>query len=280
MRSKNIPQGYKQTELGIIPEDWEVKTIASLGNIVGGGTPSTIIPAYWDGGIQWFTPAEIGASKYISKSERSISKLGLQSSSARILPKDAILLTTRASIGLSAILLNEATTNQGFQSIIVNTNHCNEYAYYALKTKVSEMLTLASGSTFAEISKAKLASIKLPIPPIAEQRAIAEALSDVDGLIAVLDKKIAKKRLLKQGAMQQLLTGKTRLPGFTDEWVEKKLGEISHIVTGKKDVNEGCDNGKYPFFTCSTSVSRSNSYSFDKEAILIAGNGDVGNMHY
>ena len=214
----NIPQGYKQTELGIIPEDWEVKTIASLGNIVGGGTPSTIIPAYWDGGIQWFTPAEIGASKYISKSERSISKLGLQSSAARILPKDAILLTTRASIGLSAILLNEATTNQGFQSIIVNTNHCNEYAYYALKTKVSEMLTLASGSTFAEISKAKLASIKLPIPPIAEQRAIAEALSDVDGLIAALDKKIAKKRLVKQGAMQQLLTGKTRLPSFTDEW--------------------------------------------------------------
>ena len=214
----SIPQGYKQTELGIIPEDWEVKTIASLGNIVGGGTPSTIIPAYWDGGIQWFTPAEIGASKYISKSERSISKLGLQSSAARILPKDAILLTTRASIGLSAILLNEATTNQGFQSIIVNTNHCNEYAYYALKTKVSEMLTLASGSTFAEISKAKLASIKLPIPPIAEQRAIAEALSDVDGLIAALDKKIAKKRLVKQGAMQQLLTGKTRLPSFTDEW--------------------------------------------------------------
>lgn len=246
----NIPQGYKQTELGIIPEDWEVKTIASLGNIVGGGTPSTIIPAYWDGGIQWFTPAEIGASKYISKSERSISKLGLQSSAARILPKDAILLTTRASIGLSAILLNEATTNQGFQSIIVNTNHCNEYAYYALKTKVSEMLTLASGSTFAEISKAKLASIKLPIPPIAEQRAIAEALSDVDGLIAALDKKIAKKRLLKQGAMQQLLTGKKRLPGFTDVWVEKKLGNVGSLLNGYAFKSETYSQaGKYKVIT-------------------------------
>ena len=231
-QDNNIPQGYKQTELGIIPKDWEVKTIASLGNIVGGGTPSTIIPAYWDGGIQWFTPAEIGASKYISKSERTISKLGLQSSAARILPKDAILLTTRASIGLSAILSNEATTNQGFQSIIVNTNNCNEYAYYALKTKVSEMFTLASGSTFAEISKAKLASIKLPIPPIAEQRAIAEALSDVDGLIAALDKKIAKKRLLKQGTMQQLLTGKKRLPGFTDKWVEITFGDYVDIYRG------------------------------------------------
>ena len=241
-RIMNIPQGYKQTELGIIPEDWEVKTIASLGNIVGGGTPSTIIPAYWDGGIQWFTPAEIGASKYISKSERSISKLGLQSSAARILPKDAILLTTRASIGLSAILLNEATTNQGFQSIIVNTNHCNEYAYYALKTKVSEMLTLASGSTFAEISKAKLASIKLPIPPIAEQRAIAEALSDVDGLIAALDKKIAKKRLLKQGAMCKLLS----LSGRGKKWFNTKLGNVVNIRKGSMLTSDKFVAGNIP----------------------------------
>ena len=261
----NIPQGYKQTELGIIPEDWEVKTIASLGNIVGGGTPSTIIPAYWDGGIQWFTPAEMGASKYISKSERSISKLGLQSSAARILPKDAILLTTRASIGLSAILLNEATTNQGFQSIIVNTSHCNEYAYYALKTKVYEMHTLASGSTFAEISKAKLASIKLPIPPIAEQRAIAEALSDVDGLIAALDKKNAKKRL----------------PGFTDKWVEKKLGKMSHIKTGSRNGDQAVENGKYPFFVRSQKVYAIDTYSFDGEAILVPGEGGIGNIfHY
>ena len=240
--NNNIPQGYKQTELGIIPEDWEVKTIASLGNIVGGGTPSTIIPAYWDGGIQWFTPAEMGASKYISKSERSISKLGLQSSAARILPKDAILLTTRASIGLSAILLNEATTNQGFQSIIVNTSHCNEYAYYALKTKVSEMHTLASGSTFAEISKAKLASIKLPIPPIAEQKAIAEALSDVDGLIAALDKKIAKKQLLKLGAMCKLLS----LSGRGKKWFNVRLGNVVNIRKGSMLTSDRFVAGNIP----------------------------------
>ena len=270
-----IPQGYKQTELGIIPEDWEVKTIASLGNIVGGGTPSTIIPAYWDGGIQWFTPAEIGASKYISKSERSISKLGLRSSAARILPKDAILLTTRASIGLSAILLNEATTNQGFQSIIVNTNHCNEYAYYALKTKVSEMLTLASGSTFAEISKAKLASIKLPIPPIAEQGAIAEVLSDVDGLIAALDKKIAKKRLLKQGAMQQLLTGKKRLPGFTDEWIKCELLTVCNVLDNKRVPlnDEQRTSGIYPYCGANGIVDYIDRYIFDEDLILIAEDG-------
>jgi type I restriction enzyme S subunit len=270
-----IPQGYKQTELGIIPEDWEVKTIASLGNIVGGGTPSTIIPAYWDGGIQWFTPAEIGASKYISKSERSISKLGLQSSAARILPKDAILLTTRASIGLSAILLNEATTNQGFQSIIINTNHCNEYAYYALKTKVSEMLTLASGSTFAEISKAKLASIKLPIPPIAEQRAIAEALRDIDELIVALDKKIEKKRLIKQGAMQELLTGKKRLPGFSDEWIKCELLTVCNVLDNKRVPlnDEQRTSGIYPYCGANGIVDYIDRYIFDEDLILIAEDG-------
>ena len=139
---------------------------------------------------------------------------------------------------------------------------------------------LTAGSTIVHLYQKDIVNFKFPVPPPVEQRAIAEALSDVDGLIAALDKKIAKKRLLKQGAMQQLLTGKKRLPGFTDKWVEKKLGEISHITTGKKDVNEGCEHGKYPFFTCSTSIARSDSYSFDKEAILIAGNGDVGNMHY
>lgn len=273
LEMNNIPQGYKQTELGIIPEEWEVKTIASLGNIVGGGTPSTVIPAYWDGGIQWFTPAEIGASKYIRKSERSISKLGLQSSAARILPKGAILLTTRASIGLSAILLNEATTNQGFQSIIVNTKHCNEYVYYALKTKVSDMLTLASGSTFTEISKAKLANIKLSIPPIAEQRVIAEALSDVDGLIAALDKKIAKKRLLKQGAMQQLLTGKKRLPGFTDKWVEKKLESIADIYQPQTISQEDFSIDGYDVYGANGVIGKYHLYNHTTEQVMVTCRG-------
>ena len=117
-----IPQGYKQTELGTIPEDWEVVCIGNLGYIIGGGTPSTSNSQYWDGGIQWFTPSEIGKSKYVSKSCRTISKLGLQVSSANLLPKGTILLTTRASIGESAILSNHAATNQGFQSIIVDNS--------------------------------------------------------------------------------------------------------------------------------------------------------------
>lgn len=224
-----IPKGYKQTDLGIIPEDWEVICIGDLGCIIGGGTPDTNNSQYWDGGIPWFTPSEIGQNKYVEYSYRTISKQGLQASSANLLPKGTILLTTRASIGEIAILLNNAATNQGFQSIVVNSSFDNEFIFYLLKQCVDIMLSLASGSTFLEINKKKLSSIRVAIPKfIVEQTAIAQVLSDVDGLIAALDRKIAKKRLIKQGAMTQLLTSK----GQSKKWANQKMGNIVEVKKG------------------------------------------------
>lgn len=205
--------GYKMTELGMIPSDWEVKTISQVGKIIGGGTPSTFNSAYWNGSVQWFTPAELSkAGKYVSKSERTITKLGVENCSAKILPAGTILLTTRASIGTSAILKAPACTNQGFQSLVVNSENSNEFLYYLLSTKVDEMMSLASGSTFLEISPKKLGGIQLQIPSSrAEQTAIANVLSDMDSEISALETKLAKYRKLKTGMMQQLLTGKIRL---------------------------------------------------------------------
>ena len=205
--------GYKMTELGMIPSDWEVKTISQVGKIIGGGTPSTFNSAYWNGSVQWFTPAELSkAGKYVSKSERTITKLGVENCSAKILPAGTILLTTRASIGTSAILKAPACTNQGFQSLVVNSENSNEFLYYLLSTKVDEMMSLASGSTFLEISPKKLGGIQLQIPSSrAEQTAIANVLSDMDTEISALETKLAKYRKLKTGMMQQLLTGKIRL---------------------------------------------------------------------
>lgn len=205
--------GYKMTELGMVPSDWEVKTISQVGKIIGGGTPSTFNSAYWNGSVQWFTPAELSkAGKYVSKSERTITKLGVENCSAKILPAGTILLTTRASIGTSAILKAPACTNQGFQSLVVNSENSNEFLYYLLSTKVDEMMSLASGSTFLEISPKKLGGIQLQIPSSrAEQTAIANVLSDMDAEISALETKLAKYRTLKTGMMQQLLTGKIRL---------------------------------------------------------------------
>lgn len=224
---------FKHTEIGLIPEDWEIKTIGEIARIMSGGTPSTDVASYWNGAIQWFTPAELSkASKYVAKSERTITELGLKNSSAKLLPPGTILLTTRASIGATAILLNEACTNQGFQSLIVHKKFSNEFIFYSLPLVKNEMIKQASGSTFPEISAKKIASIGIALPPkYAEQERIAKALSNIDSLINNLDRTIEKKKDIRQGAMEQLLSDKKRLPGFKGEWKKIEIGEICKRMT-------------------------------------------------
>ena len=132
------------------------------------------------------------------------------------------------------------------------------------------------------INGREYASLPLAIPSNrAEQEAIAEALSDADALIESLDQLIAKKRQIKQGAMQELLTGKRRLPGFSGEWEVKRLGEIANIKTGARNNQDKVEDGAYPFFVRSSTVERINSFSYDCEAILIPGEGGIGNIfHY
>jgi type I restriction enzyme S subunit len=131
------------------------------------------------------------------------------------------------------------------------------------------------------MNQAILRRISLPIPTKAEQEAIAAALSDADTLIESLEQLITKKRQIKQGAMQELLTGKKRLPGFSGEWVKKTLGEIAIIKTGSSNNQDKIEDGEYPFFVRSENVERINSYSHDCEAILIPGEGGIGSIfHY
>ena len=249
-----IETRFKDTEIGKIPEEWEVKDIGEICQIVGGGTPSTDNPKFWNGQIQWFTPAELSDNiKFASKSERTISEAGLNNSSAKLLPKGTILLTTRATIGIASILLNSAATNQGFQSLIVKPNNDVEYIYYLVHTLRKEMERRASGSTFKEISPSNLSSIQCAIPPYKEQRRIAKSLSNVDALIAAVEKKIEKKKLIKQGAMQQLLTGKKRLPGFNGKWKEIRLGDVAKMNSGgtPDSKNAAYYSGTIPFLSIS-----------------------------
>ena len=283
----NIPQGYKQTEFGPIPLDWELCTFKDvLATFSSGATPYRGIPEYYNGDVRWISSGELNYN-HIYDTLEHISQQAVRNTNLRIHKPGTFLmaitgLEAEGTRGRCAFVGAPSATNQSCLAINGTDKMCAQYLFWFYRMWGQYLAFKYCQGTKQQSYTADIVK-KLPIygpKDITEQRAIAEALSDVDGLIAALDKKIAKKRLLKQGAMQQLLTGKKRLPGFTDEWVEKKLGEISHITTGKKDVNEGCEHGKYPFFTCSTSIARSDSYSFDKEAILIAGNGDVGNMHY
>ena len=169
----NIKQGYKQTSLGILPQEWEVVRLGEVGDIVGGGTPDTTNSAFWNGEILWLTPTEI-KQKYIFDSERKITQKGLSNSSAKLLPKNTILITTRATIGDIGIATQQLSTNQGFQSFIGGEKVNFEFMYYLLGAKKREFITLANGSTFLEISAKTIRQIQIPLPPLAEQEKIAQ----------------------------------------------------------------------------------------------------------
>ena len=159
-------------------------------NIVGGGTPSTSNPDYWDGDINWFTPAEIGDGVYADGSSRKITRAGYDACSATMLPAaKTILFTSRAGIGSVAILRSSACTNQGFQSLVANDD-TDVYFLYSTTPTIKRWAEIhASGSTFLEISGKTLASMSLHLPSLPEQRLIGAFFRDVDSLIALRQRK-------------------------------------------------------------------------------------------
>lgn len=228
----DVKPGYKQTELGTIPEEWDIKKLEEIVYIRSGGTPSTTKSEYWDGNIPWCTPTDVTAlkgKKYLYDTNRKITFEGLQSSSAEIVPINSLIMTSRATIGESAINQIPVSTNQGFKNLIPFENLSVEFLYYLLQTKKQDLISLCGGSTFLEIGKSQLASFKVQCPTTkAEQEAIAEALSDADAYIESLEHLIAKKRQIRQGAIQELLRPKK-------EYVQKELGEICTLSKERFD---------------------------------------------
>ncbi|WQZ58807.1 restriction endonuclease subunit S [Helicobacter pylori] len=210
------------------PLNWQRVRLGDIAEIIGGGTPSTQITSFWNGSINWFTPTEIGITKYVYKSQRTITLLGLKKSSAKLLPIGTILLTSRASIGDCAILKVVATTNQGFQSLIPLEKINNEFLYYLMLTLKNKLLKLASGSTFLEVSPNKIKNLLIPLPPLDEQIAIANILSGLDRYLYSLDALILKKESVKKALSFELLSQRKRLKGFNQNWQRVRLGTYKY----------------------------------------------------
>ena len=158
-------------------DDWKKIPLSNVCHIVGGGTPNTNELINWNGNINWFTPSEIGKTRFVSESQRKITKFGLYNSSAKLLPIGTILFTSRATIGEMSILENESTTNQGFQSLIVNKNYDRDFVYF-LQNKIKEYaFSKAIGSTFLEISKTNLSKFETYYPTLPEQTRITTMLN-------------------------------------------------------------------------------------------------------
>lgn len=166
---------------------WEQRKLGELADIVGGGTPSTSNPEYWDGDIDWYAPAEIADQIFVSSSEKKITKQGYDNSSAKILPVGTVLFTSRAGIGKTAILGKEACTNQGFQSIVPHKNELDSYFIYSRTPELKKYgETVGAGSTFVEVSGKQMAAMTLMMPPtIEEQKRIGEFMSNIDEAITL-----------------------------------------------------------------------------------------------
>lgn len=234
-----VRPGYKQTEVGVIPEDWEPTEVSMLGQFKGGGTPSMAITVYWENGvIPWVSSGDV-KTQYISSTAKMITEEAVKKSSTNLLPKGSILFVTRSGILRKyfpvALNMVSVAINQDIKALIPKDSFAADYLLYALIVHGPQILStcMKSGTTVESVEYNWLKKYKIPIPPtLAEQATIAEVLSDTDALIQGLDQLIAKKRNIKQGAMQELLTGKRRLSRFDEVWKEKRIGEFAECSAG------------------------------------------------
>lgn len=236
MPKKTIQKPFSsKTRLPRYDGEWKITTLGEIGDIRNGATPNTQVPANWNGTIPWCTPTDITNTpgKYLHQTDRNITSEGLANCAANLLPVGALLLCSRATIGEIKIAAIPMCTNQGFKSIICKNDVFNEFLYYLFLTLKQQMVERATGSTFLEISKQDVKSIKINLPTVDEQISIAKALSDVDGLLDSLDVLITKKAAIKKAAMQKLLTGRSRLPNFNDEWKSATLPDVAVVRKGQ-----------------------------------------------
>ena len=169
---------------------WEQRELGNVSDVIGGGTPSTNNSEYWNGDIDWYSPVEIGERIYVSGSQKKITKLGLEKSSAKILPVGTVLFTSRAGIGNTAILAKEGCTNQGFQSIIPHENKLDSYFIYSRTHDLKRYGEVTgAGSTFVEVSGKQMAKMPISLPKINEQRKIGGFFKELDSLITLHQRK-------------------------------------------------------------------------------------------
>lgn len=274
-----VRAGYKQTELGVIPEEWEVLQTKDVFQIFSGNAFSSNDSTKY--GIKWLKIANVSLNNvvwnelsYLPKNYLSIYDIYSLKENDIVIALTRPLLRDKLKIAQIRKCDTPALLNQRVGKIISDNNMI--FIYYLCQsfsfiTKLNDSML---GTDPPNLSINEVSKFQVSLPPLKEQEAIAEALSDTDQWISSLEQLITKKRLLKQGAMQELLTPK-------EDWEVKTLGELAIIYTGKKNNQDKIENGKYPFFVRSQKVEKIDSFSYEGEAILIPGEGNLGSIvHY
>ena len=238
-----------------IPNGWRAVRLGEVADVVGGSTPSRAEQKFWDGGIPWVVPSELTdlSGRYLTSTKESITEKGMKSAGLKLIPSGSVLLTSRATIGVTAISAMPLVTNQGFQNLLVKNGIDTLWLYYCVSQQRMALQRRASGSTFLEVSRDSVRSIPVLLPPLSEQRAIAAVLGSIDETIERTEEVIAAKEQLRASLLHELLTH--GVPGWHKEWKEVPLGTIpaSWQVVRLGEIVE---------------VNRSNWYSADESLIL------------
>ena len=229
-----------------LPKDWELKRIGSFAIIVTGNTPPTKDIENFGNEYPWITPTDIKSSKDIFSSERKLSEKGY--SISRQLPKNTVLITSIASIGKNAILRENGSCNQQINAILPSENHNTDFIYYWFEKNIDYIKSLAGQTAVPILNKKDFSNIIIPLPPLEEQKKIADILSTVDKKIAFVEENINATEELKKGLMQKLLTegiGHTEfkdseLGRIPESWEVVQLNDIFERVTRKNQ--ESNDN--------------------------------------
>lgn len=265
-----------------IPHGWNLVKLTSVAKLESGHTPSKRKPEYWDGDIPWISlhDSEFLDVKEIYDTKQKVTKLGIENSSARLLPSGTVVFSRTATVGKATTMARAMCTSQDFANYICGKELHNHYLVYLFRFLAPEWERLMAGSTHNSIYMPVFRDLQILLPSFAEQERIAATLSGMDALISGLEQLIDKKRDIKQATMQRLLTGQQRLPGFSGEWEVKRLGDVLRVRHGKNQSAIEVSGGKFPILATGGEIGRTNTFLYDKPSVLIGRKGTIDKPFY
>ena len=261
-----IKQGYKQTKVGIIPEDWEIVKLGKLTTVETGKTPLRSNKQFWDNGtINWATTTEVNETYIVSTNEK-ITNQAVAELKMKILPINTILLAMYGqgkTRGKVALLRIESTINQAFASIKPNKNYSTNFIFNYLDKSYEKIRDLSHGSNQDNLNLDIVKALQIPLPPLKEQEKIAEILTTWDEAITKQTELLEAKELQKKALMQKLLSGEVRFNGFSYEWEEVRLSKIIKLQGGYAFKSEEFKKNGIPIIRISNISNNSNYMEMD-----------------
>jgi type I restriction enzyme S subunit len=282
----DVKPGFKQTEVGVIPEDWRVTTAAHICELVVDCKNRTP-PVVEGGAFAVVRTPNVRNGTFIREDLRFTDEESFREWTMRAIPQVGdVLITREAPLGEVCLVPSDLRVCLGQRMMLYRPDRRAAESHFLLYSLMSpgvqnNLLKKIGGSTVGHAKVDDIRDLQIALPPTkAEQEAIAEALSDANAHIESLEQLITKKRHIKQGAMEELLTGKKRLPGFNGKWVVKRIGEMLSIEHGKSQHAVADPNGIYPILATGGQIGTANRFLYDKPSVLIGRKGTIDQPRY